>query len=445
MLTVQRGPMTGLVGQLALLGVLAATVGLGPAGWVVGIACGVTRRGPGAWPDPPRSDRLGPADRVTLARATLVCGVAALVADSLGRPAPVPALVGLTAVALVLDGVDGRVARRTGTASRARRAVRHGGRRVPDPGAQRVRRPLGRAWVLAIGAARYPLLAAGWLLPWLRRTDAAALLVQGRRRGPGRRAHRRGRGRRCRGAVTDAALVVALALLAESFGREVVVAVAAPGRRRRRGPWSRACRHACGEHRHSGPERRRRHLARLRCWSGSALTAPDRLEPTSRRPPSSGCRSRPSCSSASRSCCRTRAQAAWRRWSSGVLLGLLIVAQGARHGLLRGARTGRSTPSSTGPTSGPRSACSATRSARRHGRGAGRGRAARPRPARRSLPLSLLRRGPARCRGIGRGSHRGPSSALAASGLLLARRWTCTSSRTHRSPPPARRRTPTAR
>ena len=53
----------------------------------------------------------------------------------------------------------------------ARRALRHGGRRVPDPGAQRVRRADGSApWVLAdrAGALRC-CVAAGWLLPWLRR------------------------------------------------------------------------------------------------------------------------------------------------------------------------------------------------------------------------------------------------------------------------------------
>ena len=64
-----------------------------------------------------RSERIGPADWVTLARATLAVGVAALVADSFGGSAQVAALVTLAAVALALDFVDGYVARRTGTAS----------------------------------------------------------------------------------------------------------------------------------------------------------------------------------------------------------------------------------------------------------------------------------------------------------------------------------------
>ena len=64
-----------------------------------------------------RTDRLGPADWVTLARATLAVGVAALVADSFDQPAPVAMLVTLAVVALALDAVDGWVARRSRTTS----------------------------------------------------------------------------------------------------------------------------------------------------------------------------------------------------------------------------------------------------------------------------------------------------------------------------------------
>ena len=35
----QGGPAAGLIAQVLLLAVLAATVGLGAAGWVVGLAC----------------------------------------------------------------------------------------------------------------------------------------------------------------------------------------------------------------------------------------------------------------------------------------------------------------------------------------------------------------------------------------------------------------------
>jgi phosphatidylglycerophosphate synthase len=169
---VRTGPAIGLLAQLALLAVLAATVGLGIAGWVVGIACGVlTNAGLARGLGRSGADALRPADRVTLTRATLVGGVAALVADSLGRPAPVPTLVGLTVVALALDAVDGWVARRTRTASRL---GRHFDQEVDSflilLLSVYVAASLGWWWVLAIGVARYAFVAAGWLLPWLRGT-----------------------------------------------------------------------------------------------------------------------------------------------------------------------------------------------------------------------------------------------------------------------------------
>ena len=77
-----RGPLAGLGAQLLLLAALADTVGLGRAGWAAGVASGLIldtalaralRRDPAA--------RLGPADWVTLTRATLAVGVAALTAD----------------------------------------------------------------------------------------------------------------------------------------------------------------------------------------------------------------------------------------------------------------------------------------------------------------------------------------------------------------------------
>ena len=95
-------------------------------------------------------------------------GVAALVADSFHQPAPVAILVTLAVVALALDAVDGWVARRSGTASAL------GARFDGEVDAflilvlsVYVARSAG-AWVLAIGAARYAFLAAGWLLPWMR-------------------------------------------------------------------------------------------------------------------------------------------------------------------------------------------------------------------------------------------------------------------------------------
>src|SRR4051794_37466151 len=112
------GPATGLIAQLLLLGVLAATAGLGGAGWIVGVACAVAMtvalaRGLARRP----GDRLGPASWVTLARATLAIGIAALVAASFTGDTPVALLVTLAVLALALDLADGWVARRTATES----------------------------------------------------------------------------------------------------------------------------------------------------------------------------------------------------------------------------------------------------------------------------------------------------------------------------------------
>lgn len=221
MRAVHAGPATGLIAQLLLLAALAGTVGLSGTGWVVGVACavsmnaalnrGISRNG---------SDRLSPADWVTLARATLAVGVAALVAESFVEPVPVAMLVTLTVVALALDAVDGWVARRNMTASPL------GARFDGEVDAflilvlsVYVARSTG-AWVLAIGAARYVFLAAGWVLPWMREplpprhwrkvaaaTQGIVLTIAAADVLPP--------------ALMQAALVIALALLAESFGRDV--------------------------------------------------------------------------------------------------------------------------------------------------------------------------------------------------------------------------------
>jgi phosphatidylglycerophosphate synthase len=161
---------------------------------------------------------IGPASLVTLARATLAVGVAALTVDSFAHDTPVALLVTLAAVALALDLVDGWLARRTGTASAL------GARLDGEVDAflilalsVYVASTLGAAWVLAIGTARYLFLVGEWLLPWMRAplperrwrkvvtatqgvvltVAAAGILPRG---------------------LTQALLVAALALLAASFG-----------------------------------------------------------------------------------------------------------------------------------------------------------------------------------------------------------------------------------
>jgi phosphatidylglycerophosphate synthase len=219
---VRRNPIVGLVAQLALLAIIAGSVGLGPAGAVAGLAYGLIvfallsralrRMGGG--------DGLGPADWVTLARATLVGAVTALTVDSIDRSAPVAVIVAICIVALVLDAVDGKVARRTGTVSGL------GARFDMEVDAflilvlsLSVSRSMG-GWVLAIGVMRYAYVAASWVLPWMRvplpprywRKLVAALqgialvaATSGVLPTP----------------VAAAGVAIALALLVESFSRDV--------------------------------------------------------------------------------------------------------------------------------------------------------------------------------------------------------------------------------
>src|SRR5215471_11434762 len=219
---IRLATILGMLATSALLGVVSATAGLGVAGWIAGLATGsaatallVTAR--------MRSDQpaIHPADWVTLTRALLIAGVAGLVADSFGRPVSITALVTLSAVALALDAVDGQVARRTGTATPL-------GARIDGEVDAFLILLLSIAvsqdyggWVLVIGAARYALLLAGWLIPWLaaplpprywRKVVAAiqgivlTVAVSGRLD-------------RLAGMIAVAA---ALLLLAESFGRDVI-------------------------------------------------------------------------------------------------------------------------------------------------------------------------------------------------------------------------------
>jgi phosphatidylglycerophosphate synthase len=110
----------------------------------------------------------GPASWVTLGRAGLSAGVAALVVDSFANDIAVALLVTLASVALALDLIDGWLARRTHTESA------FGARFDGEVDAFLIlvlslyAAPIYGAWVLAIGAARYVFLAGEWLLPWMR-------------------------------------------------------------------------------------------------------------------------------------------------------------------------------------------------------------------------------------------------------------------------------------
>jgi phosphatidylglycerophosphate synthase len=167
-----------------------------------------------------RAPRFGWANVVTATRSALVGIITGLVTASFIAPVSVPLLVGLAIPALALDAVDGWVARRTGTATEL------GSHFDMEVDAflllvlsAYVAQTLG-PWVLSIGLMRYVFVAAGWVLPWLRMqlpyrywrkvvtavqgialTLAASGLVPG---------------------IAVLAVGVALALLVESFGRDVL-------------------------------------------------------------------------------------------------------------------------------------------------------------------------------------------------------------------------------
>ncbi|MGD9961532.1 CDP-alcohol phosphatidyltransferase family protein [Nocardioides sp.] len=173
---------------VALLGVLTETVGLSGGGWLAGLGCLVIAQallGRGLAESGAAS--FGAANAVTLTRLTLVAAVVALTVFELGLApqgetpldghhindflpgaAPVHALALLAAVALVLDGVDGYVARRTHgeTALGARFDMEVDAFLILVLSIH-VAHATDRWWVLAIGAARYLFLAAVEVWPWL--------------------------------------------------------------------------------------------------------------------------------------------------------------------------------------------------------------------------------------------------------------------------------------
>lgn len=222
MITVRHGLTAGMVVLVALLATLGTTVHLGLGAWTVGLSCGVVVfLGVASGVSQAGKHALGPADLVTLGRATLACVIAAVAAHAYPEGASRRTLVALAVLALLLDAADGRVARRTGTSSA------FGARFDGEVDAFLLMvlsvyvAHLVGWWVLGIGAARYLFAAAVWVLPWMRRElpprywRKVVTAVQGI-------------------SLTWAAAEVsprvvvalgvgaALALLVESFGRDVV-------------------------------------------------------------------------------------------------------------------------------------------------------------------------------------------------------------------------------
>jgi phosphatidylglycerophosphate synthase len=116
--------------------------------------------------------RLGWANRITLVRAAIACLIAARTID----PAPLEAserwlLVAIAGTALLLDGADGWAARRQRLASvfGARFDMEVDAFAVLVLAVTLVKAAAVPYWVLAIGAMRYVYVAAGRVLPRLRR------------------------------------------------------------------------------------------------------------------------------------------------------------------------------------------------------------------------------------------------------------------------------------
>lgn len=172
---------------------------------------GLVRRG---------SPRFGAANAVTTVRTGLVALIAGLVAASFAGPIAPDFLTAVVVPALALDAVDGWVARRTGSVSEL------GARYDMEVDAflllvlsVQVAGALG-PWVLAIGLLRYAFVVAGLLLPWMNRPLPArywrkvvtavagiALALAASGAAPG---------------LSALCVGSALALLVESFGRDVV-------------------------------------------------------------------------------------------------------------------------------------------------------------------------------------------------------------------------------
>ena len=219
---VQWTPWWWVAGGCVLLAPVSLVVPLPPAAWAAGagylivstllLTRALVRRG---------ADRLGAANVVTATRSMLVGVVAALVVASFWGEASAPLFVTIVALALLLDAVDGYVARRTGSESEL------GARFDMEVDAFLLLllsiydAPFVGWWVLVIGLLRYGFVVAGWALPWMRATlpprywrkvvtaaSGIALAVVASQLLPF--------------AANVAVAVAALVLMLESFGRDVI-------------------------------------------------------------------------------------------------------------------------------------------------------------------------------------------------------------------------------
>ncbi|MBT2785327.1 MULTISPECIES: CDP-alcohol phosphatidyltransferase family protein [unclassified Halomonas] len=159
--------------ELLLGGLLLISVGKGlpllmatPANWGVAIAfyIVISTLVMFFWP----YGSLGWANRVTLARAVLVALVAGALADNTFTGA-IGQWLAIAVFALLLDGVDGWIARRTKshTPFGARFDMELDALLILLLCAGLLRLESLGVWVLLIGGMRYLFIAASWQFPWL--------------------------------------------------------------------------------------------------------------------------------------------------------------------------------------------------------------------------------------------------------------------------------------
>ena len=116
------------------------------------------------------SPRFGPANHVTMIRGILVALIASLIGEpEIPRVAAAAVAAGL--VLMVLDGVDGSLARRSRMTSDfgARFDVETDALLLMVMSVLVWQHGKAGAWVLLGGMIRYAFVAAGWLLPWMAR------------------------------------------------------------------------------------------------------------------------------------------------------------------------------------------------------------------------------------------------------------------------------------
>jgi len=114
--------------------------------------------------------RFGPANYVTMSRAIVVALTAGLIGQP-GTPMLLWFVVAVTALAAVLDGFDGWLARRSGMASEfgARFDVEIDAALIMVLSILVWQYGKAGPWVLLSGLMRYLFVAVGWVVSWLRR------------------------------------------------------------------------------------------------------------------------------------------------------------------------------------------------------------------------------------------------------------------------------------